>query len=156
MLELIPLKKWTFPFPTQSYYQQMYCAGRGYFCQEGGFEPKGFFQVFSQLLFKISFVCFKYCVVIISEYLKKSYNKINHWPWARLVPKVIFFRKSQVKSPKSHDFDFFQIPKKVKVMTLTWLLLWLFSFFLYFMVPKAINPSFVDSYPIFLKFWVSM
>ena len=66
----------------------------------------------------------------------------------RLAPKVKFFTKSQVKSPKSqvmtltffkiprkskswlwlflksqesqsHDFDFFQNPKKVKVMTLT-------------------------------------
>jgi hypothetical protein len=55
----------------------------------------------------------------------------------RLAPKVIFFRKSQVKSPKSqvmtltflkitgksqsHDFDFFEKTEKVKVMTLTFL-----------------------------------
>ena len=41
--------------------------------QEGGFEPTGFFfSSIPQLLFKFSFVCFKYCVVIISEYLNKN------------------------------------------------------------------------------------
>jgi hypothetical protein len=56
----------------------------------------------------------------------------DHAPWRyrpitiplpRLAPKVIFLRKSQVKSPKSqsHDFDFFEKNRKVKVMTLTFL-----------------------------------
>jgi hypothetical protein len=74
------------------------------------------------------------------------------------------FQKSQ-----SHDFDFFEKYKKVKVMTLIFskfqksqshdfdlTFIKTFFSFLYFMVPKAINPAFVDSYPIFLKFWVSM
>jgi hypothetical protein len=39
----------------------------------------------------------------------------------RLAPKVIFLRKSQVKSPKSQvmTLTFLKKPKKVKVMTLT-------------------------------------
>ncbi len=70
---------------------------------------------------------------INSDLRGKSPSQVKSKSWLWLFSK---FQKSQ-----SHDFD----------LTLTWL----FSFFLYLMVPKAMNPK-SDSYPIFLKFWVPM